>query len=67
MHCLNPSCSNGGYDVTSAVREMLASGEMQRVARVGCSGREGEPGRAWEQCRKCDWAWDFLITLVPRT
>ncbi len=66
MHCLNHQCSNGGYDVTAIVREMLAQRETQREGRVECGGREAEPGRAWEQCRKCGWAWDFLITLVLR-
>lgn len=67
MHCLNPACRDGGYDVTAIVREMLARQETQHESRVACSGKEAESGKAWEQCRKCDWAWDFLITLVPRT
>lgn len=66
MHCLNPTCRDGGYDVTTIVREMLAQQETEREGRVMCGGREGEQGRAWEECRKCDWAWDFRITLVPR-
>ncbi len=66
MHCLNHQCSNGGYDVTAIVHEMLARQETQREGTVECGGREAEHGRAWEQCRKCGWAWDFLITLVLR-
>lgn len=56
MHCLNPNCRDGGYDVTALVREMIQSGEIRREGTVRCGGREAEPGRAWQDCAKCDWA-----------
>lgn len=66
MHCLNPNCRHGGYDIGALVREMLRTGELEHAGRVACVGKEGDPGKAWEQCNDCLWSWDFRLTLVPR-
>jgi hypothetical protein len=66
MHCLNPNCRNGGYDVSRLVREMLGAGDLEREGRVTCAGKEAEAGRPWEECNECLWSWDFRLTLVPR-
>ena len=66
MHCLNPNCRDGGYDIGALVREMLRTDELEHAGRISCVGREGDPGKAWEQCKDCLWSWDFRLTLVPR-
>lgn len=35
IHCLNPACSGGGYDVTAVVREMPAQQEPNERAESG--------------------------------
>ena len=65
MHCLNPNCRDGGYDVSRLVQEMLRAGDQERKGRVTCAGKEAEPGKPWEECRDCSWVWDFRVTLVP--
>lgn len=66
MHWLNPNCRHGGYDVSNLIREMLSDREVEREGRVSCAGKEAEPGKSWEECDNCSWAWDFRIALVPK-
>lgn len=64
MHCLNPACKDGGLDVTATVREMLAEGVSEWEGRVICTGVELEEAKAWEECKRYNWAWDLKVTLV---
>lgn len=65
MHCLNPNCIHGGYDVRRLVREMLGAGELEHAGRISCVSKEGDPGKAWEQCTDCLWSWDSGLLWCP--
>jgi hypothetical protein len=64
--CSNPRCRDGGYDVTALAKEMLLRGEKEWEGWVHCTSREWEGDKPWEECRRCEWAWDIRITLISK-
>ena len=41
--CLNPRCSNGGYDLTQAMRKLIEERPTDLQVGIACLGRDGAP------------------------
>jgi len=60
IHCDNPSCQEGGFEVERVIDRMFQAGEVEQAGIIVCPGWEGEG-------RPCVRSISYRIKLVYKT
>ena len=66
INCSNPECYNGGFDIGSAIHDMVRARETEREGSELCQGNEGSP-KGRRIYKKCQNFFEYKITIKCRT